>query len=641
MPDWTYHTLIRPVFMAAGPAFARASAQRFLRVLSVVPGGAWVVDFFGHSRADLRLRSRPAGLLLASPTGISDWMASDGSGLAALDRLGCGLIELGPITELPSASGVSCWTEEEDGVRSTGTEAGVAVDRLLANLVVTRPRYCRRFVRLDVSLPTSRIGSVVEKIAGHVDGLVLDLEPGPEAGFRLAAFSGGLRGRFTGLVAVIGVQADLPLDELQGLWALAASHAITGIEVRAESRAESEGAAVRGWSQMAKVLNGVRLLSGSSLPPDLILAGGAHSPADAKELMDAGAQIAMLDTGLLCSGPGLPKRINEALLSLFPRHAESGSDLPLSRSAGFWAALMGCGLLIGAVIALVVASTRVVLPYDEVFCGMSGPQLSSLNEKLLPFMAHDRVTLAGVMISCSILYLGLTFGGMARGAHWAKTTVVASALAGFCSFFLFLGFGYFDPFHAFVSAVLFQFLVMTLYARLPGRARADGADWWESSSWRLGQWGQLLMVAIGAGLVGAGLFIAAIGIGDVFVREDLEFLRTSRQALVAANDRLVPLVAHDRASLGGMLIATGLGVWLSAQWGIGPGRRWLWWTYLLAGPPAFVAAIGVHFAVGYINPVHLAPAFAGLVVYLAAMGLLRPWLFQSLTPPSSRGNPLR
>jgi dihydroorotate dehydrogenase len=90
-----------------------------------------------------------------------------------------------------------------------------------------------------------------------------------------------------------------------------------------------------------------------------------------------------------------------------------------------------------------------------------------------------------------------------------------------------------------------------------------------------------------------------------------------------------------------MLIATGLGVWLSAQWGIGPGRRWLWWTYLLAGPPAFVAAIGVHFAVGYINPVHLAPAFAGLVVYLAAMGLLRPWLFQSLTPPSSRGNPLR
>ena len=52
------------------------------------------------------------------------------------------------------------------------------------------------------------------------------------------------------------------------------------------------------------------------------------------------------------------------------------------------------------------------------------------------------------------------WGGIRRGLHWAKTTVVASAFTGFLSFFLFLGFGYFDPLHAFVTAILFQFALM-------------------------------------------------------------------------------------------------------------------------------------------------------------------------------------
>ena len=36
----------------------------------------------------------------------------------------------------------------------------------------------------------------------------------------------------------------------------------------------------------------------------------------------------------------------------------------------------------------------------------------------------------------------------------------------FGSFFLFLGFGYFDPFHAFVTAVLFQFLLLMIHSHL-------------------------------------------------------------------------------------------------------------------------------------------------------------------------------
>ena len=106
-------------------------------------------------------------------------------------------------------------------------------------------------------------------------------------------------------------------------------------------------------------------------------------------------------------------------------------------------------------------------------------------------------------------------------------------------------------------------------------------------------------------------------------------MQTTREALVTANPRLVPLVAHDRASFGGMLIASGIALLLPSLWGFRQGQRWLWWAFLLGALPAYAAGIGVHFAVGYTNLWHLAPAFAGAGLFAAALLLARPYLFQT------------
>ena len=60
--------------------------------------------------------------------------------------------------------------------------------------------------------------------------------------------------------------------------------------------------------------------------------------------------------------------------------------------------------------------------------------------------------------------------------------------------------------------------------------------------------------------------------------------------------RLVPLIAHDRAGLGGALAANGLGVLLAALWGYRPGARWLWWTLgvLVGLPLAALAALWLY-----------------------------------------------
>src|SRR5262249_37662606 len=116
---------------------------------------------------------------------------------------------------------------------------------------------------------------------------------------------------------------------------------------------------------------------------------------------------------------------------------------------------------------------------------------------------------------------------------------------------------------------------------------------------------------------------------------DLAFMQTTVEALTEANPRLVPLVAHDRASFGGMLIATGLGVLLPALWGYRQGARWLWWTFLAAGVPGYAAGIGVHLAVGFTGPLAPRPGLGGA-------GRVRPriWPVVPLPPqetPSARG----
>src|SRR5262249_48327744 len=148
------------------------------------------------------------------------------------------------------------------------------------------------------------------------------------------------------------------------------------------------------------------------------------------------------DSGIVYSGPGLPKRINDALLYEATRGAPAPPPARAAEMTWFWTALLGVGMLFGSLLALAIAMTRVVLPYDEAFVGMTRGGLARVNPHLLDFMAHDRVSLAGTMVAIGAMYLGLSLFGVRRGHHWAQQSVFVSAATGFASFFLFLGFGY-------------------------------------------------------------------------------------------------------------------------------------------------------------------------------------------------------
>jgi hypothetical protein len=197
---------------------------------------------------------------------------------------------------------------------------------------------------------------------------------------------------------------------------------------------------------------------------------------------------------------------------------------------------------------------------------------------------------------------------------------------GFSTFFLFLGYGYLDPFHAFVTAIMFQFLMLALHSRLGPPPLPDVPQLVGDWRWRLSLWGQLILIGHATAVMTAGVVISGFGVTRVFVPEDLAFMQTTAEALTSAHPRLKPMIAHDRATFGGQLVAVGLALLLPALWGFRPSSAWLWWTQLVAVLLAYAAALGVHLAVGYTDLLHLSPVYVGAAVFLLGLGLSYPFL---------------
>ena len=635
MPDWFYRTISKPMLFSLPATRARDFALGFMGSLSRLPLGPYLIDFLGHMRADPRLRQSFLDTTFPTAVGIGPWLDTHAVATRALARFGVGFIEIGPVTLDRNVAA-------RETRRVVDQEAFWVDDEPDSISLVDCNRRLRRAGVLDVPVivrlkcSSNKSLAEIEQESRH---LMRELAPGvrlvaleiPEREWTTEEWSSYVcevltEAASTQRTLLLAISADADFKRVSPLIDFALRDGMSGVIIDGSIRATPDGSLVGvpvrepALQQVAKL----RERYGANLV--IIASGGIHEPEHALELRAAGADLVSVDSGLVYTGPGLIKRTNECLLYEAVREAPKPRPERVPELSWFWTALMGVGMLIGGVLAFVIAATKVVLPYDESFLGMTRDELPSINPHLLDFMAHDRISLAGVMIAVGVLYVGLSLFGSRQGLHWARQTVLISAITGFLTFFLFLGFGYLDPFHAFVTVALLQLMLLGVHARLGTYTPSVRPEQHGNRAWRLSLWGQLLLVLHGFGLLGAGAVISVIGVTQVFVHADLEFMRTTADALATADPRLVPLVAHDRATLGGMLLATGWLFLLPALWGFRSGSRWLWWSLLIAGVIAYAAAIGVHYAVGYLSVKHLLPAFGGLVVMLVGLMLSYPFL---------------
>jgi hypothetical protein len=278
-------------------------------------------------------------------------------------------------------------------------------------------------------------------------------------------------------------------------------------------------------------------------------------------------------------------------------------------------------LFLSGAFAIFLAIRREFLPHDVAYLGMSAEALCAIADcRIVRFMFHDRVAFGGTLVAVATIYLWLAAFPLRQGHAWAWWTFFASGVLGFGSFLAYLGYGYFDSWHGFATLALLPVFVVGLvtsrpHANVPVTAWLNTVDTRRAPPiLRVGRWG---LLATGAGIAMAGFVILVIGTTDVFVAEDLGFIGHTRDALDRINPRLVPLIAHDRAGFGGGLATTG--VLLSICGWYAPPTRAFHHAVLVAGVAGFGCAIGTHFVEGYLNPWHLAPAFAGAALFAASI----------------------
>jgi hypothetical protein len=291
---------------------------------------------------------------------------------------------------------------------------------------------------------------------------------------------------------------------------------------------------------------------------------------------------------------------------------------PLLKLTGL--ALIGSGLF-----AFFLAATGHFLPHDIAHLDMTAVDLHSIADgRLVHFMMHDRVSFGGAILAVGTLYLWLAEFPLRAGQAWAWWTFLLSGLVGFASFLAYLGYGYLDTWHGVATLVLLPIFAIgmikshSLVRPLPPLRQAFRRSTTETGRTPYGL-GRTLLLATSLGLVLGGMIIMSVGMTTVFVPQDLEFMGIEAAALETANQRLIPLIAHDRAGFGGGVCCCGLTMFCCVLCGT-PSRS-LWQSLVITGTAGFGTAIGVHFPIGYLSFSHLLPAYLGALMFVAGMVL--------------------
>lgn len=296
--------------------------------------------------------------------------------------------------------------------------------------------------------------------------------------------------------------------------------------------------------------------------------------------------------------------------------------------------LTSTALFLSGAFALFLSVRREFLPHDIAFLGLTAEALCAVAEcRVVGFMFHDRVAFGGSLIAIATLYAWLAAFPLRRGEAWAWWALTISGIVGFASFLAYLGYGYLDTWHGAGSIALLPVFATGLW-RTRALAREPIGGWLASREGRqesrVARLGRMGMIATGVGMMLAGTAILVLGSTSVFVPSDLAFIGVARADLEALSPRLIPLIAHDRAGFGGGLVATGILV-ATCTWFARPGRAF-WQAMGLAGIAGFGCAVGVHYVEGYTDRLHLAPAWAGTILFLVSLAT-------EVGASRSRGNP--
>ncbi|MFD4707411.1 dihydroorotate dehydrogenase [Gottfriedia sp. NPDC058432] len=600
MPDWSYHTIFKPMLSKLPSKVSREIIHSSMNIISTMPFGPNLIEFLGHLNSDSSLENEIHNLKIKNQIGLASKIDPYLSGTNAFMNLGFGVIEIGPISIHDTTTSKSPLIDLKSN-QLIGTEE---------NNVLTLVQTVNKLSKTHKKLPIFAriVGSFDEfkmieaRLSDFVDLFIIDLElAGDLVKNNWVSTKPICLSIYSDETDVFLLQENYPFDSIL----------IEELPIATD------------LEQKNNLINTIHKLKSNQFEKPIFTKGGVVEPIDAIELIDSGASLVFLTHGYVLSGPGLPKRINEAVLH---RRKKAMTSL---NEGWIWYFLFGLFMFLGGLLALFISLTSILLPYDEHFLTINRQLILQFNDRILPFMSHDRMTLSGTIMSGGILFMSLARNGIKHHYHWAKKATDTSAFVGFLAIFLFIGYGYFDWLHAlFWIVLLIPFLIGLFKTRGINRS-PESENLTNNSVWKMSLIGQLFFIILGFSIIIGGCIISFVGVTTTFVKTDLNYLCISPSGLNAFNQHLIPVISHDRAGFGGGLVSVGLLVLMISLWGFRQNQKWIWWTLVFGSFPAFITAFAVHFMIGYTDFYHLLPPIIASLFLL--IGVITSYRFLNFT----------
>lgn len=257
----------------------------------------------------LSLQRNIMGLTFPGPVGLAAGFDKHGELYPSLPRLGFGFAEIGSVIPLPEPQ------------RSRGLEAIVAT---LSRHLQPHPIPLGASISMNRKTPPGRMADdylvCLERLWRYADYFVVNLgvKAGPDLHltehrntlhkvlFSISSSRSRLAAA-TGVKRPIMIKLDRNRGDTDSLLDCAQNAAIDGLVLSGDVEHGGEALALSRLEQVARRLDG-------DMP--IVSVGGIRTPQDAADRLSAGAALIQLYSGIVESGPLLPRRINARLSEL-------------------------------------------------------------------------------------------------------------------------------------------------------------------------------------------------------------------------------------------------------------------------------------------------------------------------------------
>lgn len=349
-----YRYGIRPILFRLGRGDAETAHERTLHILTLISRSRLLCKTIGHLTTirDQRLHRTVCGIPFPNPVGLAAGMDKDGVAIPAWAALGLGFVEVGTVTHHPQPGNprprLFRLPEQEALINRMGfnNQGAASLARRLARLQPAP-------IPIGVSIGKSKITPLEQAIDDYRASfrqlfpyaayIAINVSSPNTPGLRQLQDADQLRALLAALQhenvelgrtdqrgsrpLLVKIAPDLSDTAIEEVLTVCTDHGVAGIIATnttisregltgVNPRLATEAGGLSGRPLTARALHVVRLiarLTGNRLP--IIGVGGIHTPDDGLRMLEAGASLIQIYTGLVYYGPLLPRRINRAILT--------------------------------------------------------------------------------------------------------------------------------------------------------------------------------------------------------------------------------------------------------------------------------------------------------------------------------------